>query len=138
MSRSRISILALSGAVGFFATPFALPALFQASAASALTAADTDKDGTIDLNEAKAAASVEFDKLDTDKDGTVDRKEAAHHVSKKNFKAADPDHDKLLSKDEYVDLTTSLFKAADKDGDGTVDAKELHTKAGIKLDHVIE
>lgn len=26
----------------------------------------------------------------------------------------------------------------DKDGDGTVDAKELHTKAGIKLDRVIE
>jgi hypothetical protein len=33
---------------------------------------------------------------------------------------------------------TLLFKAADKDGDGTVDAEELHTKAGIKLDRVIE
>ncbi len=70
--------------------PLALPAPFQASAASALTAADTDKDGTIDLNEAKAAAAVEFSKLDTDKDGTIDRKESAHHISKKNFKLADP------------------------------------------------
>jgi Ca2+-binding EF-hand superfamily protein len=138
MSKSRSSFLVLFGAASLLVAPLALPVLFQASAASGLTAADTDKDGTIDLNEAKAAAAAEFDKLDTDKDGTVDRKEAAHHISKKNFKAADPDNDKLLSKDEYVDLTTSLFKAADKDGDGTVDAKELHTKAGIKLDRVIE
>ncbi len=138
MSKPRGPFLVLCGVTSLFTAPLALPALFQASAASALTAADTDKDGTIDLNEAKAAAAVEFDKLDTDKDGTVDREESAHHISEKNFKLADPDNDKLLSKDEYVGLATSLFKAADKDGDGTVDAKELHTKAGIKLDRVIE
>jgi hypothetical protein len=138
MSKSRNSLLAIFGAASLFATPLALPVLFQASAASALTAADTDKDGTIDLNEAKAAASAEFDKLDADKDGSIDRKEAKHHISKVNFKAADPDHDKTLSKDEYVGLAASLFKDADRDGDGTVDAKELHTKAGIELDRVIQ
>jgi Ca2+-binding EF-hand superfamily protein len=137
MSTSRNSFLALIGAASLLAMPLAVPTLFQASAA-ALTAADTDKDGTIDLNEAKAAAAVQFDKLDTDKDGSIDRKEAKHHISKANFKAADPDHDKSLSKDEYVSLAASLFKAADKDGDGTVDAKELHSKAGIELDRVIQ
>src|SRR5262249_54756143 len=38
---------------------------------AALTAYDTDKDGTIDENEAKVAAGALFDKLDTDKDGTL-------------------------------------------------------------------
>jgi Ca2+-binding EF-hand superfamily protein len=137
MSRSRSSFLALFGAVSLLAVPVALPSMFQASAA-ALTAADTDKDGTIDLNEAKAAAAMEFDKLDADKDGTIDWKEASHHISKVNFKAGDPDHDKTLTKDEYVGLAAALFKAADKDGDGTLDSKELHTKAGIALDRVIQ
>ncbi|HEY5205200.1 MAG TPA: EF-hand domain-containing protein, partial [Roseiarcus sp.] len=46
-----------------------------AFAASALQTLDPDKDGTVDLNEAKTAASALFDKLDVDHDGTVDRKE---------------------------------------------------------------
>ena len=138
MSSLPRSILMLFGAVSLSAAPLALPSLSQASAATALTAADTDKDGSIDLNEAKAGAAAEFTKLDKDKDGTIDLKEAAHHVSKANFIAADPDKDKTLTKDEYVALTGSLFKAADKDGDGTVNAKELHTTAGIELDRAIQ
>ncbi len=136
MSKPSRSIVALFGAASLLAAPLALPALFQASAA-ALTAADTDKDGTIDLNEVKAAAAVEFSKLDTDHDGTVDLKEAAHHISKKNFVAANPDKDKTLDKDEYIALAVKLFKAADKDSDGTVDAKELHSTVGIELDRLI-
>ncbi len=84
-----VHIAMLVGALSLVAAPLAVPALTQASAATALTAADTDKDGTLDLNEVKAAAALEFDKLDKDKDGTLDLKEAAHHVSKKNFIAAD-------------------------------------------------
>ncbi len=138
MSSLPRSIMMLFGVVGLSAAPLALPALSQASAAMALTAADTDKDGSIDLNEAKTAAAAEFDKLDKDKDGTLDMKEAAHHVSKKNFVAADPDKDKTLTKDEYVGLAASLFKAADKDGNGTVESKELHSTAGIQLDRLIQ
>ncbi|MEW6435784.1 MAG: EF-hand domain-containing protein [Pseudomonadota bacterium] len=138
MSNLPRSIVMLFGIVGLSAAPLALPSLSQASAATALTAADTDKDGTIDLNEVKAAAAAEFDKLDKDKDGTIDLKEAAHHVSKANFIAADADKDKTLTKDEYVGLAGALFKAADKDSDGTVNGKELHTTAGIELDRVIQ
>ena len=36
---------------------------------------DTDNDGTVDLEEAKKAASAAFDKLDRDHDGTLDRRE---------------------------------------------------------------
>jgi Ca2+-binding EF-hand superfamily protein len=137
MSQPVRSIAMLFGTLSLFAAPLAVPALSQASAATALTAADTDKDGTLDLDEVKAAAAVEFDKLDKDKDGTLDLKEAAHHVSKKNFIAADTDKDKTLSKDEYVALAVALFKAANPDGDSTIDSKELHSTAGIELDRVI-
>jgi Ca2+-binding EF-hand superfamily protein len=36
-----------------------------------LKAVDTDNDGSVDLNEAKAAAEATFDRLEKDKDGTV-------------------------------------------------------------------
>ncbi|REF87472.1 EF hand domain-containing protein [Methylovirgula ligni] len=130
------SVAILFGAFGLCTAPLVMLPISSASAA-ALTAADTDKDGTIDLNEAKAAASVEFDKLDKDKDGTIDLKEAAHHVSKANFSAANSDNDKTLTKDEYLALVTKLFRAADKENDGTIDSKELHSKAGIELDRAI-
>jgi Ca2+-binding EF-hand superfamily protein len=59
------------------ATTSASPAF----AASALQTLDPDKDGTVDLNETKTAASALFDQLDTDHDGTVDRKELGDRIS---------------------------------------------------------
>lgn len=109
-----------------------------ASAATALSIADTDKDGTLDATEIQTAAGAAFDKLDKDKDGTLDAKEAAGHVSKANFKAADPDKDKTLTKDEYTGLGASLFKAADPDNDGKLDAKELASKPGRELERLIK
>ena len=48
----------------------ALAALLGVTApALAATSIDTDNDGTVDIDEAKKAASALFDKLDTDKDG---------------------------------------------------------------------
>ena len=38
---------------------------------------DTDNDGTLDLGEAKKAASALFAKLDRDHEGTLDRRELA-------------------------------------------------------------
>ncbi len=137
MPKATRSIAVLFGALSLVAAPLAFPALTQASATTALTPADTDSDGTLDLKEVKAAAALEFDKLDTDKDGTIDLKEAAHHISAKNFTAADPDKDKTLSKAEYIALAVALFKAANPDHDRTIDSKELHTTAGIELDRVI-
>ena len=63
---------------------------------------DTDNDGTIDLNEAKAAASTVFDKLDTNHDGTLDRAELRRRIPEQDWKIADPDNDKTLTKDEYL------------------------------------
>ena len=85
----------------------ATPAL----AASALSALDTDKDGTVDLEEAKAAAGAEFDKLDVDHDGTLDRKELKGRISNKDWAAADPDNDKTVSKDEYLNFVEDGVQA---------------------------
>ncbi len=46
---------------------------------------DPDKDGTVDLAEAKNAAGKLFDKLDRDKDGTLDARELRGRMSKSEF-----------------------------------------------------
>ena len=94
---------------------------------------DTDNDGTVDLAEAKKAASALFDKLDRDHDGALDKRELARRLTPKEFAAADPDHDGTLTKDEYLAAVEQRFTAADPDHDGTLDAKELNTKAGQAL-----
>lgn len=94
---------------------------------------DTDNDGTVDLAEAKKAASDLFDKLDTDKDGTLDIRELQGRLSRKDFATADPDKDKTLTKDEYLAAVEKRFKAADPDNDGTVSAAEFRTASGQAL-----
>jgi Ca2+-binding EF-hand superfamily protein len=94
---------------------------------------DTDNDGTVDLAEAKKAASALFDKLERDHDGTLDKRELAGRLSAKEFAAADPDHDGTLTKDEYLAVVEQRFNAANPDKDGTLDAKELNSAAGKAL-----
>jgi len=104
-----------------------------AATRGALQALDTDNDGTIDLAEAKAAASKLFDKLDRDHDGTLDRRELRGHMVSKEFAAADRDRDGTVDKKEYLAFVEKSFKAADRDHDGTVDAKELSSLRGLLL-----
>src|SRR5215468_8880058 len=94
---------------------------------------DTDNDRTVDLAEAKKAASAVFDRLDGDHDGTLDRHELRGRLTVRELNAADPDRDKTLTKDEYLAVVEQRFKAADPDHDGTLDSKELKTKAGRAL-----
>jgi Ca2+-binding EF-hand superfamily protein len=62
-----LTVLAVSGM--FVAWPA------MAAPSRAMKLLDTDNDGTVDLAEAKKAASALFDKLDRDGDGTLDRNE---------------------------------------------------------------
>jgi len=94
---------------------------------------DTDNDGTVDLAEAKKAASALFDKLDKDKDGTLDQRELRGRLSAKELAMADPDKDGTLTRDEYLAVVEQRFKAADPDNDGTLDAKEMASRAGRAL-----
>jgi len=105
----------------------------SSSPQAALTSYDTDKDGTIDENEAQAAADATFDKLDVDKDGTLDEKELQGRLNPTQFREADPDNDKTLTKNEFVVVVTKAFRAANRDGDGTLDAQELQTPAGRRF-----
>lgn len=132
LTLSTISVLAA------LATAAALSwTVSSAYAGKALTAADTDADGTLDKIEVDNAASATFDKLDSDKDGQLDKAEAGTRLSKAAFAAADPDHDNQLSKDEYIAAADKDFTAADADHDGTVDAKELKSKPGRALNRLI-
>jgi Ca2+-binding EF-hand superfamily protein len=116
----------------------ALAALVGVAApAVAATSFDTDNDGTVDIDEAKKAASALFDKLDTDKDGTLDFKELNGRLTQKEFTAADPDNDGTLSKDEYLAVVEKRFKAADPDNDGTVSAAQFETTVGRSLSQLL-
>jgi len=100
---------------------------------AALQQLDTDHDGTVDLNEVKAAAAAVFERLDRDHDGTLDRRELRGRMDAAQFAAADPDHEGTLSRDEYMAAVEMRFNAADTDHDGTLDAKELRSLAGRNL-----
>ena len=108
-------------------------ALSPSFAASVFSGIDTDNDGTIDLDEAKAAASKVFDQLDHDHDGTLNRAELRGRIPEQDWKIADPDNDKTLTKDEYLSYVEYAFKRADTNGEGTVDEKEARTHAGRVL-----
>ena len=104
-----------------------------ATSCPAFKTMDFDNNGTLDLNEAKAAASTLFDKRETDKDGTLTAKELQGRLSKKDSAAGDPDKDGTLTKDEYLAIVEFRFKAANADADGSIDCKEAKTKAGHEL-----
>jgi Ca2+-binding EF-hand superfamily protein len=129
MVTRRIAILSFLAAIS--AILLGWPAF--AAPSRAMRQLDTDNDGTIDLEEAKKAASTLFDKLDRDHDGTLDRRELAVRLSAAEFNSTDPDKDGTLSKDEYLKVVEERFKAADPDNDGTLDEKELRSRAGQVL-----
>jgi hypothetical protein len=124
LSTVLMNVLAAAGLLGTAAS---------AKPAGPLEALDPNHDGTIDLGEAKQAASDLFDRLDRDRDGTLDRRELAGRLSAKDFAAADPDKDGTLSKGEYLAVVVQRFRAADPDNDGTLEAKELRSRQGRAL-----
>ena len=73
-----------------------------AFAASALQVLDPDKDGTVDLNEAKAAASALFDKLERTTTAPSTARSCMAGFPTADWAMADPDNDKTISKDEYL------------------------------------
>ena len=125
---SRRSVLA-----SFAALSFGTPALAAAPHGPPIKLLDPDNDGTVDLAEAKKAASALFAKLDRDRDGTLDARELRGRLTGKELAAADPDHDGTLTLDEYLSVVEQRFKAADPDNDGTLDVKELSSRAGQSL-----
>ncbi len=108
-------------------------ALTPAFGASVFRGIDTNNDGTIDLEEANAAASAVIDKLDSEHDGTLSRAELRGRIPEQDWKIAYPDSGRTLSKDQYLKYVEFAFKRADKDGEGTVDAKEAPGRVLLRL-----
>jgi Ca2+-binding EF-hand superfamily protein len=108
-------------------------AISPSFAASVFSGIDTNNDGTINLDEAKAAASKVFDQLDHDHDGTLNRAELRGRIPEQDWKIANPDNDKTLTKDEYLKYVEYAFKRVDTNSDGTVDEKEARSHAGRVL-----
>jgi hypothetical protein len=98
-----------------------------------LASLDTDKDGSLDLAEAKTAAGVLFSFLDRDKNGSLDARELTGYLDQKTFAAADHDLKGSLDQEEYFAVVEARFKAANKDEGATLDAAELNTPAGERL-----
>jgi len=94
---------------------------------------DLDKDGSVDLAEAKKAAAALFDKLDVDKKGVLTQKQLHGRVSSKAFAAADADKDGTLSKDEYLTIVEQRFNAADTKHNGKLVNFEFQTPKGKAL-----
>jgi len=78
---------ALIGVIGMAFTLAGGPALAKGGE-KALKLLDTDNDGTVDLAEAKKAATAVFDKFNKDNDKTIDAKELGGRLSKKDLEAA--------------------------------------------------
>jgi 5-hydroxyisourate hydrolase-like protein (transthyretin family) len=95
---------------------------------------DPDRDGTVSLKEAQAAAAKHFKLIDTDKDGTIDKAEAlAGGISEEEFALADKNKEGTLDRKELAEIVKNRFKAAQTDKDLTLDSKELKTPEGQQL-----
>ena len=103
---------------------------------------DTDKDGTIDLAEVKAAAAAMFIKLDVGHDGIVGAKDLAGRMVTPEQLSQGPNPWMFwktrmrYTKDQYLVLAETV--AADADNDGTLDAKELQPAPGQQLLKLIQ
>jgi len=131
-------LLKLLGFAMIFGAGCAVAPVFAASrTGGSLQLLDSDHDGTVDLNETKAAASALFDRLDRDHNGTLDGHELKGRLSAKELAAEDGDRDGTLTKDEYLSAVEKRFKAANRDSDDTLDARELGSRSGRGLQRLV-
>jgi Ca2+-binding EF-hand superfamily protein len=103
----------------------------------AFAKADTDKNGTVSLQEAKkfGITTKMFEKANRDRDGSLDKKEFAAAVSHQ-FTAADPDKDGTLDWKEAQKAgirSKKVFDASDPDRDGTLDLPEYLAALGAQV-----
>ena len=99
-----------------------------------MRALDLDRDGKLNLAEAKSAAAKHYDDLNPALDDALDREEARRHsLAAATFRSADTDSNGTVNKAEWLALVERRFKAADPDDDGTVSRSELRSEKGKAL-----
>lgn len=106
-------------------------------ACSIIAKFDRDKDGKMNIFEAKRAGKSLFKHLNPDGDFTLEPAEVHTRISEATFNKYNLIKRKGLDKLEWLRLVKHRFKAANPDGDRTIECAELHTKAGKRLLAVI-
>ncbi len=103
-----------------------------------LRGADANKDGSITLDEAVAAATKEFDRFDRSKDGTVDtadfdalKKEMTDYRVKRFVHNFGADKDGKVSKDQFFAKANERFASMDRNSDGTISRDEMPGRRGM-------
>ncbi|MEO1281752.1 MAG: EF-hand domain-containing protein [Pseudomonadota bacterium] len=91
---------------------------------------DRDKDGKMNIFEAKRAGKVLWKKLNPDNDFTLEYDEVDKRISPSEFKKWNKIGRKGLDRIEWTRLVKHRFKAANPDNDRTIECDELHTDAG--------
>lgn len=88
----------------------AVPAQAQPDESFRIQTADTDGDGAISADEARAAAGRQFAQMDLNHDGSI-------------------------SQQEFVNARMALFKQADSDGDGRLTRGEIRARVLAMRQH---
>ncbi len=103
---------------------------------------DTDNDGRVTTDDAKAFAAARFARMDTNADGTVTRDERRamrQNRRAERFARMDTDGDGKISQADMQAAATARaarrFARLDKDGDGFVSLAEIEQMRGERRGH---
>jgi len=99
---------------------------------------DKNRDGKLNIFEAKRAGKGLWKKLNPDRDFTLEYNEVEHRISKHTFNKWNKIGRRGLDIIEWKRLVKHRFNAANPDGDRTIECDELQTHAGYRLMAVID
>ncbi len=98
---------------------------------------DRDRDGKMNIFEAKRAGKAAFKSLNPDGDFTLEPSEVSGRIGPQTFDKYNRIKGKGLDMIEWKRLVKDRFRAANPDNDRTIECAELHTPAGKRLLAVI-
>lgn len=104
--------------------------LVHAGPCSIIAKFDRNKDGKMNIFEAKRAGKSLFKHLNPDGDRTLEPSEVHDRISEATYNKYNVIAIKGLDRLEWTRLVKHRFKAANRDGDRTIECDELHSKAG--------
>ncbi|MBU2580280.1 MAG: hypothetical protein KJ622_00990 [Alphaproteobacteria bacterium] len=98
---------------------------------------DRNRDGKLNVFEAKRAGKAVFAAINKDGDRTLEPSEVSGRIGPETFDKYNRIKRKGLDRVEWTRLVKARFYAANRDGDRTIECDELKTKAGHRLLAVI-
>ena len=131
-SRFALSLAALAAA-GFAAAAAAPAAEAGHRECSIIGKFDRNRDGKLNVFEAKRAGKAAFAAINKDGDRTLEPGEVSQRIGAETFDKYNLIKRKGLDRVEWSRLVKARFYAANTDGDRTIECGELKTKAGHRL-----